>query len=223
MPHEQSFYWPIYAAAVEYGLPVAIYPGSEGTGISGAPAAAGYPSSYVEWHTGLVGSYPAHLLSLVTEGYSRSFCPSSLCSLRAGFAGCCRSCGALTRIGRHCAARRPGSTARRARLCRSILCRPHSRSKRGAPGALPCSAGHVRCHAYAHVLERLPAPSAAAVVAPPPHEWNRAWALPSAGRRTPWMSTAGRPRPPAYGAEVGGGYCDGDPTGVEGGTVYIWV
>jgi uncharacterized protein len=68
MPFGQRFYHPIYAAAVEHGLPVAIHPGSEGTGISGAPTGAGWPSSYFEWHTGLVCSFIAHLISLVTEG-----------------------------------------------------------------------------------------------------------------------------------------------------------
>jgi predicted TIM-barrel fold metal-dependent hydrolase len=68
MPYGQRFYHPIYAAAVEHGLPVAIHPGAEGIGISGAPTAAGYPSSYFEWHAGLVGSYIAHLISLATEG-----------------------------------------------------------------------------------------------------------------------------------------------------------
>jgi uncharacterized protein len=68
IPYGQRFYHPIYAAAAEHGLPVAIHPGSEGVGISGPPTAAGYPTTYFEWHTGLVGSYIAHLISLVTEG-----------------------------------------------------------------------------------------------------------------------------------------------------------
>ena len=68
MPYGQRFYHPIYAAAVEHDLPVAIHPGSEGVGISGPPTAAGYATSYLEWHTGLVGSYIAHLVSMVAEG-----------------------------------------------------------------------------------------------------------------------------------------------------------
>jgi predicted TIM-barrel fold metal-dependent hydrolase len=68
IPYGQRFYHPIYAAAVEHDLPVAIHPGTEGVGISGPPSAAGYPTNYLEWHTGLVGSYIAHLISLVTEG-----------------------------------------------------------------------------------------------------------------------------------------------------------
>ena len=68
IPYGQRVFHPIYAAAAERGLPVAIHPGTEGVGVSGAPTAAGYPSSYLEWHTGLVGSFLAHLISLVTEG-----------------------------------------------------------------------------------------------------------------------------------------------------------
>jgi uncharacterized protein len=68
IPYGQRFYHPIYAAAAEHGLPVGIHAGSEGVGLSGPPTAAGYPTSYFEWHTGLVASYIAHLISLVTEG-----------------------------------------------------------------------------------------------------------------------------------------------------------
>lgn len=73
IPYGQRFYHPIYQAAVDHDLPVAIHPGTEGSGISGAPTAAGYPTSYFEWHTGLVGSYMAHLISLVTEGVFQKF------------------------------------------------------------------------------------------------------------------------------------------------------
>lgn len=73
MPYGQRFFHPIYAAAVAHDLPVAIHPGSEGVGVSGAPTAAGYPTTYFEWHTGLVGSYIAHLISLVTEGVFQKF------------------------------------------------------------------------------------------------------------------------------------------------------
>ena len=68
IPYGQRYFHPIYAAATAHDLPVAIHPGSEGVGISYAASAAGYPSSYFEWHTGLVGSYIAQLISLVTEG-----------------------------------------------------------------------------------------------------------------------------------------------------------
>lgn len=68
MPYGQRFYDPIYEAACEAGLPVALHPGTEGAGLAYPPSSAGYPSSYFEWHSGLVTSYIGHLLSLVTEG-----------------------------------------------------------------------------------------------------------------------------------------------------------
>jgi predicted TIM-barrel fold metal-dependent hydrolase len=61
-------YHPIYEAAQEMGLPVAIHPGNEGVGITGDTGAAGYASTYFEWHSGLVTSYITHLISLVNEG-----------------------------------------------------------------------------------------------------------------------------------------------------------
>ncbi len=67
-PYGQRYFHPIYAAAAAHDLPVALHPGSEGVGISGAPTAVGYPTSYLEWHTLLVGSYMAHLTSMVSEG-----------------------------------------------------------------------------------------------------------------------------------------------------------
>jgi uncharacterized protein len=73
MPYGQRFYHPIYAAAVEHQLPVAIHPGSEGSGIAGAPTGVGWPSTYFEWHTGLVTTFIAHLISLVTEGVFITF------------------------------------------------------------------------------------------------------------------------------------------------------
>lgn len=67
------FYYPIYAAAVAQGLPVAIHPGAEGRGIAGKSSAAGLPASYFEWHSNLVGSYIAHLASLLGEGVFQKF------------------------------------------------------------------------------------------------------------------------------------------------------
>jgi predicted TIM-barrel fold metal-dependent hydrolase len=67
-PYGQQYYHRIYEAASQYGLTVALHVGTEGVGISGAPTAVGYPSSYFEWHTGLMATYVAHAISLVTEG-----------------------------------------------------------------------------------------------------------------------------------------------------------
>lgn len=64
----QRFYHPIYEAAQEVGIPVAIHPGNEGVGITGPTSAAGYASNYFEWHSGLVTSYISHVISLINEG-----------------------------------------------------------------------------------------------------------------------------------------------------------
>ncbi|WNR46039.1 amidohydrolase family protein [Paenibacillus roseipurpureus] len=68
MGYGQRFYHPIYEAAQRQGLPIILHPGAEGSGVSNAPTAAGYPSSYLEWHTSLSQNYMAHLLSLICEG-----------------------------------------------------------------------------------------------------------------------------------------------------------
>lgn len=73
IPYGQRFYHPIYAAAEEMGLPVAIHPGKEGTGIANPPTGAGYPSTYLEWHTNLSANYMAQVTSLVCEGVFEKF------------------------------------------------------------------------------------------------------------------------------------------------------
>lgn len=73
LPYGQNYYHPIYEAASQHGLAVALHVGTEGVGISGAPTAVGYPSSYFEWHTGLMATYIAHAVSLVTEGVFAKF------------------------------------------------------------------------------------------------------------------------------------------------------
>ncbi len=73
IPWGQRLFHPIFEAACEYGLAIAIHPGSEGVGLSGPPNAAGYPTSYFEWHTTLVNSYIAHLTSMLAEGVFAKF------------------------------------------------------------------------------------------------------------------------------------------------------
>jgi predicted TIM-barrel fold metal-dependent hydrolase len=85
-PYGQRIYDPIYEAASAHNLPVAIHPGSEGVGVSGPPTAVGYPTSYLEWHTNLVGSYIAHLISLVTEGTFTKFPNLKFVMLEGGIA-----------------------------------------------------------------------------------------------------------------------------------------
>lgn len=72
IPLGQSFYWPIYEAAQEMGLPVSVHPGKESSGISNG-FIAGPPSTYLEWHTNLPQNYMGQIVSLVCEGVFEKF------------------------------------------------------------------------------------------------------------------------------------------------------
>ena len=68
-PYGEARYLPIFEAAVECGLPVAVHSGGEGMGLAAPPGGAGMPTYYIEWHTlGSAGSIMAHLVSLVVNG-----------------------------------------------------------------------------------------------------------------------------------------------------------
>jgi len=73
LPYGNKYYWPIYAAAVEHGLPVAIHVGAEGTGLANAPTGVGYPSTYLEFHTDHSQTMMAHCVSLLSEGVFEGF------------------------------------------------------------------------------------------------------------------------------------------------------
>ena len=68
LPYGNPYYWPIYEAAEELGLPIAIHPSTEGHGTSQPPTGAGHPNTYFEWHTLLGTYYMGQLASLLTEG-----------------------------------------------------------------------------------------------------------------------------------------------------------
>jgi predicted TIM-barrel fold metal-dependent hydrolase len=61
-------YLPIFEAAVELGLPVAMHVGAEGLATNPPPTATGYPFYYLEWHTLLPEAAMSHLVSLVCHG-----------------------------------------------------------------------------------------------------------------------------------------------------------
>jgi predicted TIM-barrel fold metal-dependent hydrolase len=68
-PYGEPRYLPIFEAAAECGLPVAIHSGGEGLGLAAPPGGAGAPTFYIEWHTlGSAGSIMAHMVSLVVNG-----------------------------------------------------------------------------------------------------------------------------------------------------------
>ena len=68
-PYGEPRYLPIFEAAVEHGLPVAIHSGGEGMGIAAPPGGAGPVTFYIEWHTiGSACSTMSHLVSLLCHG-----------------------------------------------------------------------------------------------------------------------------------------------------------
>jgi predicted TIM-barrel fold metal-dependent hydrolase len=73
IPYGNRIYWPIYRAAVEHDLPVAIHVGSEGTGVANPPTAVGYPSTYLEFHTDHSQTMMAHCVSLLASGVFEEF------------------------------------------------------------------------------------------------------------------------------------------------------
>jgi predicted TIM-barrel fold metal-dependent hydrolase len=62
-------YYPIYAAAVEAGLPIIVHPsGGEGAYLNAPNLAGGLPSTYTERHVGLAQVGAANVASLVCSG-----------------------------------------------------------------------------------------------------------------------------------------------------------
>ena len=85
IPYGNPFYHPIYEAAQGFNLPMAIHPGHEGSGISGPPSSAGYPSSYFEKHTNISQGYMAQVISLVSEGVFEKFPKLKFVCIEGGF------------------------------------------------------------------------------------------------------------------------------------------
>jgi predicted TIM-barrel fold metal-dependent hydrolase len=85
IPLGQKFYWPIYEAASECGLPVAVHPGAETRGIANR-FAAGEPSTYLEWHTNIPQNYMGQLTSLLCEGVFEKFPKLKFVCIEGGLA-----------------------------------------------------------------------------------------------------------------------------------------
>jgi uncharacterized protein len=68
IPYGNPVYDPIWAAAAEAGLPVAIHVHYEGVGTSGPLTGAGMPDFYTEFHTLNGSSLHGHLVSILCHG-----------------------------------------------------------------------------------------------------------------------------------------------------------
>ncbi len=81
-PLGQRKYWPMYEAAVEYDLPIAVHFGGNG----GSPlTGAGWPSFYIEDHAGMAQSFQAQVTSLVSQGVFELFPDLKFVLIEGGF------------------------------------------------------------------------------------------------------------------------------------------
>ena len=78
-------YHPIYEAAVEVGLPVAMHVGGEGLGINPPPTSTGYPSYYIEWHVLLIQCAMSHVVSFVCHGVFEKYPEFRVAMIEVGF------------------------------------------------------------------------------------------------------------------------------------------
>lgn len=83
MPYGKREFDPIYEAACEAGLPIGIHFGGGGD----VPiTAVGWPSYYIEDHTGMVQAFEAHVISMVCEGTFEKFPDLRVVLMEGGFA-----------------------------------------------------------------------------------------------------------------------------------------
>ncbi len=86
-PYGEPRYLPIFEAAAETGLPVAIHSGGEGMGIAAPPGGAGPVTFYIEWHTlGSACSTMSHLVSLLCHGTFERFPTLKVLLIEGGIA-----------------------------------------------------------------------------------------------------------------------------------------
>jgi predicted TIM-barrel fold metal-dependent hydrolase len=84
IPYGQQYYWPIYAAACDFDLPVAIHVGAEGTGIANPPTSVGYPSTYLEFHSDHSQTMMGHCTSMLADGVFEEFPKLRFCFMEGG-------------------------------------------------------------------------------------------------------------------------------------------
>ncbi len=82
-PLGERQYWPIYDAACEMNLPVAVHPGAECSGVAN-PFTAGFPTSYFEWHNNLSQNYMCQLNSMICQGVFNQFPNLKLVCIEGG-------------------------------------------------------------------------------------------------------------------------------------------
>ena len=100
-PYGEPRYLPLFEAAAECGLPVAIHTGGEGMGIAAPPGGAGPGSFYIEWHTlgSAVLDDVAPRVAALPRHVRAAARPEGRAARRAASRGCRGSSGGSTRTG----------------------------------------------------------------------------------------------------------------------------
>jgi predicted TIM-barrel fold metal-dependent hydrolase len=81
-PYGRREFHPIFEAASDLGLPIGIHFGGGGNPIT----ACGWPSYYIEDHTGMSQAFEAQVISLVCEGVFEKFPQTRVVLIEGGFA-----------------------------------------------------------------------------------------------------------------------------------------
>ena len=81
-PYGKQYYWPIYEAAQQYGLPIAIHAGGN-TGYPIMPV--GWPSHYIEDYVSQAQAFQSQLISLISEGVFSKFPKLKVVFTESGF------------------------------------------------------------------------------------------------------------------------------------------
>jgi predicted TIM-barrel fold metal-dependent hydrolase len=93
----QKPYWPIYRAAVEHGLPIAVHPTAD-VGNSGPQTSAGWYASFLEHHTDCSQGFMANAISLIAEGVFEEFPTLKFALIEGGFGWAPYVAGRLDRL-----------------------------------------------------------------------------------------------------------------------------
>ncbi len=87
IPYGNHVYDPIWDAADETGLPVAVHVHFEGVGLAGPLTGAGHPDFYSEYHALLAASLHGHLASVLYHGIFERFPRTRMMLMEGGVAG----------------------------------------------------------------------------------------------------------------------------------------